>query len=95
MRRATAVAPYRYTARVRVDVPVTVVRERVPPTTGLVEDDPDGTILTTGADDLDYLAGHLIWLGLTFEVLDPPELRDHLAALGAWLAADHVTPRAE
>jgi len=93
--RATAVAPYRYTARVRVHAPVAVVRERVPPTTGLVEDDADGTILTTGADDLDYLAGHLIWLGLTFEVLDPPELRAHLAALGAKLAADHVAPRTE
>ena len=95
VRRATSVAPYRYAARVRVDAPADVVRGRVPPTTGLVDEGPDGTILTTGADDLDYLAGHLIWLGLAFEVLDPPELRAHLAALGARLAADHRALRAE
>jgi predicted DNA-binding transcriptional regulator YafY len=87
--RATAVAPYRYTARVRVDGPFDAVQARVPPTTGLLEVDGEATILVTGADDLDYLAGHLIWLGLPFEVLDPPELRDHLHRLAQTMAARH------
>ena len=70
--------------------PADVVRGRVPPTVGLVDERPDGTILTTGADDLDYLAGHLVGLGLPFEVLDPPELRDHLAALGTSMVERHA-----
>ena len=34
-----------------------------------------------------YLAGHLVGLGLPFEVIDPPELRAYLRRLGRALAA--------
>jgi predicted DNA-binding transcriptional regulator YafY len=89
--RATAVAPYRHTARVRVDAPLDEVRRRVPATVGLVEAGSDGTILTTGADDLAYLAGHLVWLDLPFEVLEPAALRTYVADLGRALVAHHPT----
>jgi predicted DNA-binding transcriptional regulator YafY len=87
--RATAVAPYRYSARVRIDAPLAMVRARVPPTVGLVDDGREGVVLTTGADDLDYLAGHLVGLGLPFEVLEPPELRAHVQRVGEAMASRH------
>jgi predicted DNA-binding transcriptional regulator YafY len=87
--RATAVAPYRYSARVRVDAPLDEVRRRVPPTSGLVEEGPDGVILVTGADSLDYIAGHLMFLGLPFEVLEPAALRDHVRHVGQQMVSRH------
>ena len=35
----------------------------------------------TGDDDLDWLALRVSMLGVEFEVLEPPELAEHLAAL--------------
>jgi predicted DNA-binding transcriptional regulator YafY len=87
--RATAVAPYRHVARVRVDAPLATVRARVPPTTGLVDAGEDGVVLTTGADSLDYIVGHLVGLGLPFEVLEPPELRDHLRRVARQIVSRH------
>jgi predicted DNA-binding transcriptional regulator YafY len=89
--RATSVAPYRYSARVRVEAPLATVRARVPPTVGLVDDGPDGVVLTTGADDLDFIAGHLVGLGLPFEVLEPPELREHVGSVARQIASRHST----
>ncbi len=62
---------------------------RVPPTVGTLEADGEDTILTVGADDLDLLAGHLVALGLPLEVLEPPELREHLVTLGRRLVRAH------
>jgi predicted DNA-binding transcriptional regulator YafY len=88
--RATTVAPYRWTATVLVDAEVDAVRRRVPPTVAVVEEDGGGrTRLVTGADSLVAIAGHLVFLDLPFEVVDPPELRTHLATLGRSLAASH------
>lgn len=93
VQRATSVTPYRWAATVRVDAPLAEIRTRVPATVGLTEAvDAERTILTTGADRLEYLAGHLVALGLTFEVLAPPELRAHLRAVGERLVAAHAGP---
>ena len=62
---------------------------RVPPTVGVVEAHPDGALLTVGADDLAFLAGHLVALDLPFEALDPPELLDLLRRAGQRLGAAH------
>jgi predicted DNA-binding transcriptional regulator YafY len=86
---AITVAPYRIQARVRLAAPVAEVAHRVPPTVGTLEADGEATILTVGADDLEPLAGHLVGLGLPLEVLDPPELREHLVALGRQLVRAH------
>jgi len=87
--RASGVSPYRYAARVVVHADPEIVGDKVPPTVGLVEAHPDGALLTIGADDLPFLAGHLVALDLPFEVLDPPELRELLLRAGARLVAAH------
>ncbi|CAN5815131.1 hypothetical protein BH24ACT3_BH24ACT3_12660 [soil metagenome] len=61
----------------------------MPPTFGVVEPHPDGALLTVGADDLAFIAGHLVALDLPFEALDPPELRHLLRTAGERLAAAH------
>jgi len=79
---AVSTAPYRHRAVVRF--PTTAADElarRVPPTVGTIRPvgrNRRGCILTTGADHLELLAGHLVGLGLDFEVEEPPELRHHL-----------------
>ena len=76
--RGMSVAPYRYTARVHIRAPLSDVRRRVPETVGVVKRQGGRTILTTGSDHLELLAGHLLSLGFDFEVLEPPELVAHL-----------------
>ncbi|HVF31848.1 MAG TPA: transcriptional regulator [Acidimicrobiales bacterium] len=87
---AISTAPYRYQAVIAFPgtAPDELAR-RIPPTVGTIRRAPrgdTGCVLRTGADRLDALAGHLIALGLDFEVREPPELRAHLAAVAARLA---------
>ena len=88
--RAITTAPYRHHAVVRVDAPAAVLRDRIPPTVGTVRPLGDASMLSVGADDLAYLAGHLVGLDLPFEVLEPAELRDHLRTVGLRLSAAHA-----
>lgn len=74
--RSVSTAPYRHRARVRLDAPVDVVADRVPPTVAELTSDGDTTILSTGADDLTVIALHVAALGIEFTVLAPPELVD-------------------
>jgi predicted DNA-binding transcriptional regulator YafY len=84
---AITTAPYRYRARVRLDAPLAAIARRIPPTVGVLEAvDHDTTVLTTGADDLDWLALHLGALDVGFEVLEPLELRVRIAAIADRLA---------
>jgi predicted DNA-binding transcriptional regulator YafY len=88
--RATTIAPYRFTATVLIDASVAEVRRRVPATAGVVEAAEGGLArLITGADSLVALTAEVMWLDLPFEVVDPPELRQRLAALGHALTAAH------
>ncbi|HEY8523765.1 MAG TPA: YafY family protein [Acidimicrobiales bacterium] len=85
--RASGVAPYPHVARVVFATTPDDLAARVPPTVGLVEDHPDGSLLTVGANDLASLAGHLVALDLPFTVLEPPELVDLLRRLAGRLAS--------
>jgi predicted DNA-binding transcriptional regulator YafY len=90
---ALGVGPYRHVARVRFAAPVDEVRARVPASAGVLEADGDeATLLTTGADQLRSLAGHLAMVGLAFTVLEPPELRAELTAMAERLHAASAEP---
>ncbi|SOC55846.1 helix-turn-helix transcriptional regulator [Ornithinimicrobium cerasi] len=81
-------SPYRYVARLRLHADVDEIATRVPQNAGLLTDLGDGTCeLETGAETLDYLAIETLWLGVPFEVLDPPELRETVRGLSRRLAA--------
>ena len=73
--------------RVELAAPLAELAELVPPTAGVLEPvDDDTTLLTTGADDLDLLAFHLLSLGVDFRVVETDAVRQHLAAAAERLA---------
>ncbi|MBW3556094.1 MAG: WYL domain-containing protein [Actinobacteria bacterium] len=84
---AITTAPYRHHAVIAF--PLTAPEElarRVPATVGVIQPDGEsGCVLTTGANELDILAGHLVGLDLDFEVREPPELRHHLRTVASRL----------
>jgi len=58
---------------------------------GATEADPDGWVETTiGVQHLDMAAHELLPFGGDLEVLDPPELRDQMAATAAAIAARYA-----
>ena len=73
---------YPYQARIRLHLPVHAAAERLPPTAGhLQADGENACILHTGAESPDVLAIYVAILGTDFEILDPPELAEHILAL--------------
>ena len=90
--RSVSSAPYRYQARIRLHLPASAAAERLPPTVGHLQADSENTcILHTGAESPDVLAIYVAILGAEFEILDPPELAEHILALAGRLtrAAHH------
>jgi predicted DNA-binding transcriptional regulator YafY len=86
-----ASAPYEHTARVRFEAPADTLRSMIPASVGTVEaEGDDACIFETGVDEVRYLAGHLVSVGIPFEVLEPAPLREHLQRLGAHLARVHA-----
>jgi hypothetical protein len=86
-------APAELNVRVRFDAPKAMLETVVPPWVGTIDADGDNaSILTCGADDPRYLAGHFVGTGIPFEVLDPPDLRDRIHALLRALAARLYSP---
>ena len=76
--------PYRFSAKVIVNLPARGLRALIPPAVGVVGELPgDGqrSVLTVGSDSIDALAGHLVALGAPFDVVEPPELRDRMDEL--------------
>jgi predicted DNA-binding transcriptional regulator YafY len=80
-------APNRFDARVVLHVPADRIKSRVPAHWGtLTPVDDERCEFRTGDDDLGWLALRIAMLGVDFEVLEPPELVEHLRALGARLS---------
>jgi predicted DNA-binding transcriptional regulator YafY len=75
-------AAWRYRARVVVHAPADEIASRITPAVGHVEArDAGSCVLHTGSDSLESFAVHLGMLGVDFEVVDPPELVDHITLL--------------
>ena len=74
-----------WTAEVVLDAPADVARRWISPIVGTVEETPDGPLLRTRADSLDWVARYLAGLPCDFVVREPPELLDALRRLGGRL----------
>ncbi|WP_232667215.1 helix-turn-helix transcriptional regulator [Pseudonocardia sp. TRM90224] len=84
--RGAGSAMWQARARVRLHVPAAAIAGRITPAMGTLEPLDDGhCVFSTGSDSLPMLANYLGFLGVDFDVLDPPELAEHIAALGARL----------
>lgn len=82
--QAVSSAPYRYQAKILMRAPLAVVAERSSPTAGRLEAiDDDTCMLHTGSNSLDELAIYVVTKGIEFEVLEPPELVDHLEVIAS------------
>jgi predicted DNA-binding transcriptional regulator YafY len=80
-------SPYRYQARLRVHAPLAEVAQRTSPTASRLEAvDEETTMLYAGSNSLDELTLYIGLKGFDFDVLDPPELRTHIAELAARLS---------
>jgi predicted DNA-binding transcriptional regulator YafY len=67
---------------VKVHAPAAEVSKRVPAAVTVEALGGQACIASVGADSFDRLAPYLGMLGADFEVVEPPELRDAVRALG-------------
>lgn len=81
-------APYRYRARITLEVSAEVAADRISPATGVIEAIDGGhCLLHLGANTLNELAVYTGLFGFGFRVHEPPELIDHLRALAQRVTA--------
>jgi predicted DNA-binding transcriptional regulator YafY len=84
VRRSLSTAPYRHEVKVRVHAPIAEVAMHVGPRFAVLEElDAATTLLTAGVDDYDYISVRLGVLPFDFEVLEPADLRAHMAQAAA------------
>jgi len=84
VQRAVTVSPYPHEARVLVHAPAAVVRERVTPASGSVEEVDEQTCrVVAGGHSLDALLWHFGTLGHAFTIEGPEELRAAAEAFGS------------
>ena len=70
-------------AVVRLQAPIGVVKDRLPPSAGVLEPEgEDACVLTTATDSLEWLALFIGILGVDFEIVEPTELRHVIADIG-------------
>jgi predicted DNA-binding transcriptional regulator YafY len=72
---------WKYRIRVKLHAPAEVVAPRVPPPVRVEPVDDRTSILHAGSDTLDLVAVYIGMLDVDFDVVDPPELVDHLRKL--------------
>jgi predicted DNA-binding transcriptional regulator YafY len=93
-----AVRVHEIQARVRFPVPPDVVTREIGPTVAVIQKGRPNATTTTVVmgGDADWIASYLAGLSFPFEVLDPPEVRDEIAArarrLLAYVAAGEPAP---
>ena len=80
--------PYPIRARITLHAPLDTLAKRIPPSAGVLEAiDPNSCVLRTGSYSMEGIAMHLSWLGVGFQVHEPPELIEHIRALAARFSA--------
>jgi predicted DNA-binding transcriptional regulator YafY len=82
-------APYRHRAVAVLDARFSDVAPLVDPYVAVLHGEGSQTRVELGYDELAWVAGYLIGLGLDFEILEPPELRRHITLLGRRLSSVH------
>src|SRR5438105_817650 len=84
VQQSITAAPNRFEAVVTLRAPAAETAGRVPPHWGSSEPlDARSCRYRTGDDDLRWLTLRIATLGVDFEVLEPPELLEHLRALAS------------
>jgi predicted DNA-binding transcriptional regulator YafY len=73
--RSLALAPYRWEVEVVIEAPLDEVRPLVPDGLAAASAIPGGTLLEARLARLEIFARFLLYLGLPFRVIQPPELR--------------------
>jgi predicted DNA-binding transcriptional regulator YafY len=84
-----AVAQYPWQARVLLHADVDTAAEHIARTVGSLEAMGRATLLRFGADELEWMARFLVALPFDAQVLDPPELRETMRALGRRVQSIH------
>jgi predicted DNA-binding transcriptional regulator YafY len=85
--QSVSTAPYRYQATILMHAPLAVVAERSSPSSGRLEAvDEHSCLLHTGSHSLDELVIYVAIKGVDFEVIEPPELIEHVRVLADRLA---------
>jgi predicted DNA-binding transcriptional regulator YafY len=81
--RGTGWTVWPHQARIRLHVPASEIAARIRPDMGTIEPlDDRHCEFRTGADTLRVLATYLCLLDVDFDVIDPPELAEHVRAIG-------------
>ena len=82
MSRQVASNVYTYQAVLTIHAPLEAVAERTSPVSVSLEPiDDQSCLMRTGADSLDRIVFHLLFLGFEFEVHEPVQLAEHVATL--------------
>jgi predicted DNA-binding transcriptional regulator YafY len=79
--RGIGTALWRYRARIRVLAPSGDVATRLPPGIGIEAVDDQTCVLDVGADTVQMIAHYIGLLDVDFEIIEPPELVDHVRRL--------------
>jgi predicted DNA-binding transcriptional regulator YafY len=80
--RGVQQATWQFRATVRVHMPAAKLARRVPEAVAIEPIDDHTCLAHVGSASPDTLVHYLGMLGADLEVVDPPQLRDHLRALG-------------
>ena len=83
VQRNAGAATWRVQARVRLHAPAEQVRARLPLAVSVTPDGPDHCVAEVGSDNAPMLTLYLGLLEVDFEVLDAPELAEHLEKTAA------------
>ncbi|MGI5506635.1 helix-turn-helix transcriptional regulator [Lentzea sp. CA-135723] len=80
--RQVAANVYTYQAVLTIHAPLQDVAERTSPMAASLEPvDDHSCLMRTGAESLDRMVFYLLYLGLDFDLHEPPELQEHIRML--------------